>query len=60
MKQVALFIKIIQVFGFVLVCLLIPICYVGQIIGESSSAALDYIFNAGKTIFNESDSTNKG
>lgn len=60
MKRIAQFIKGIQIFSFVLVCFLIPICYIGQIIGDCSSTALDYIFNAGKTIFNESDSTNKG
>ena len=60
MKRIAQFIKGIQVFGFVVVCFLIPICYIGQLLGDASTAALDYIFTVGKTMFNEPNSTDKG
>lgn len=53
------FIKYIQLFGFVVLCLLIPVFYAGQLIGDMSSAALDYLSNAGKAMFNEPDNTSK-
>lgn len=52
-------IRYIQLFGFVVICLFTPVFYAGQIIGDMSTAALDYLYNAGKAMFNEPDNTSQ-